>query len=66
MRIADVLAMGGGGYGYRIGRSSDCSSGCNISEFERYEEHCYRYSNCCYGDECSTSHHGGRGLLGIL
>jgi hypothetical protein len=60
MRISDVFAMGGGfGHGY----SGSCSSDC-FGSFERYEENCYRYSDCCYGDKCSRGHRGG--LLGIL
>jgi hypothetical protein len=61
MRISDVFAMGGGrGDGF----SGSCSSDCFRSSFERYEEHCYRYSDCHYGEKSSRDHK--RGFLGIL
>ena len=61
MRISDVFTMGGGyGHGY----SGSCSSDC-FGSFERYEEHCYRYSNCHYGDKSSSKGHK-KGFLGIF
>lgn len=58
MRISDVFTMGGG-YGHSYsGSSSDCGS------FERYEEHCYSYSNCHYGNKSPKGHR--RGFLGIF
>jgi hypothetical protein len=62
MRISDIFTIFSG---YEHTYSGTCSSSgtCGPDSFERYEEHCYRYNNCCYAgtNGCTRS-----SLLGIL